>query len=273
MRNQNITNQAFSLDILKQYCQDCIREIVVDYDHFEAFHKASGLTDIHIRYILDEGIFGYARMGDFFFLDDCMYVISDDEKLSEINNPDMSDIVKELLDLEWQRKEKYVARVIFAGIRTPYTDDQGDYIYTGDVVRAIWAMPENLQIISQGFKSHARALPDAHVDKEGIIAGIAAMPWLDDCRQNGEPPVYALMLDNHCIRLSWCIKIERIGTVFYQIAQTETELVPEQLVGRHTMFGFSSEELLMSRYTPSFNQEIWKYSGLEVLGIEYEWRR
>lgn len=202
-----------------------------------------------------------------------MYVISDDETLSETNNPDMSVIIKELFDLEWQRKEKYVARVIFAGIRTPYIDDRGDYIYTGDVVRAIWAMPENLMKIGQGYKSHAEAFPEAHIDQEGVIAGIAAMPWLDDCRQKGEPPVYALMLDNHCIRLSWCIKIERLGTVFYQIDSAETELVPERLVGSHTMFGFSTEELFMARYTPSFNQEIWKYSGLEALGIEYEWRK
>jgi len=28
----------------------------------------------------------------------------------------------------------------------------------------------------------------------------------------------------------------------------------------------------MAKYTPNFDQELWKYSGLEILGVEYNWR-
>ena len=30
-----------------------------------------------------------------------------------------------------------------------------------------------------------------------------------------------------------------------------------------------NDKVLMARYTPNFDQELWKYYGLEILGIEY----
>ena len=32
------------------------------------------------------------------------------------------------------------------------------------------------------------------------------------------------------------------------------------------------EKVLMARYTPNFDQEPWKYHGLEILGAEFNWR-
>jgi hypothetical protein len=29
---------------------------------------------------------------------------------------------------------------------------------------------------------------------------------------------------------------------------------------------------LMSKFTPNYDQEPWKYQGLEILGVEYDWR-
>jgi hypothetical protein len=34
----------------------------------------------------------------------------------------------------------------------------------------------------------------------------------------------------------------------------------------------TQEKVLMARYTPNFDQKYWKYVGLEVLGVEYDWR-
>jgi hypothetical protein len=32
------------------------------------------------------------------------------------------------------------------------------------------------------------------------------------------------------------------------------------------------EKVLMAKYTPNFDQEFWKYGGLEIMGVEYDWR-
>ena len=32
------------------------------------------------------------------------------------------------------------------------------------------------------------------------------------------------------------------------------------------------KKVLMSKYTPNFDQQFWRYQGLEILGAEYDWR-
>ena len=32
------------------------------------------------------------------------------------------------------------------------------------------------------------------------------------------------------------------------------------------------QKVLMAKFTPNYDQELWKYQGLEIIGAEYDWR-
>lgn len=142
----------------------------------------------------------------------------------------------------------YVRRVHFAGVRTPFTDNRGDSIYTGDIVKAYF---HGTQYILPVAAFHDR---------------------------------YALMLDNHNIPLSECSKLIRLGTVFYKLDK-EYDWHEPLLNGRcmgffqsvYGTFGCPpsstlGKELTKAQHTPSFYTEDWQYVVLKGLGIEYNWR-
>ena len=72
-------------------------------------------------------------------------------------------------------------------------------------------------------------------------------------------------------------QLERIGTIFYQLDPCE-EPIPvwdKALTYNNTIHNGEEEKTLrtMARYTPNFDKEVWKYLGLEILGIEeFDWR-
>lgn len=242
----NYTNYPFRLEKLKEVCNDCMNEIAIDYELFVKTHRDKGITDIKIRYVLEEGVFGYAYMGNFFFIEDCMYVISDDEVFADIHNDHMPMIASETFNCEWQRQEKYITRVIFAGIETPFKDNMGDHIYTGDIVLA----------------------------KQHIISGVCAFPPFYDDKPLSAPAMYALMLDNCMLLLNECNNLRRFGTIFFALHKQETEIDIEGVIsGRAQHGGFDRDFLTCARYTPSFEQELWKYHAMKELGVEYNWRR
>lgn len=98
-------------------------------------------------------------------------------------------------------------------------------------------------------------------------------------RNNG---FYGFILDNHSWLLSECKKekarLKRMGTVFYQVDKHE---LARDVNGHVMEFNVSWESpedyavrVLMTRYTPNFDQERWKYQGLEILGCEeFDWRK
>lgn len=91
---------------------DNIQDIVLYPGAFFDFHNGEPISEICVRYVYDEDKFGYAYMGDYFFLDDCMYVISGDEKFKTVHNEDMPDIIKDWFGVEWGRNDEYVFRAI-----------------------------------------------------------------------------------------------------------------------------------------------------------------
>ncbi len=154
-------------------------------------------------------------------------------------------------------------RVIFAGVKTPYHDSNGEAIYTGDVLRvALGDINHSSENADEEFKRHGRVL---------------AFGTLGENSNNWKAR-YAFCLDNHCITPDMVTRWERIGTVFYQLDWSE---VPETIACRCD--GFQDlflqgpkleDKLIMARYTPNFDQEIWKYHSLEILGVEeYNWRK
>ena len=200
---------------------------------------------IKIRYVDGDGKFGYTSFGFGFFFHSPweFYVCSKDEKYKD-QHADY--IFYDEFHDECPNKG-YVRRVHFAGVRTPFKDKRGDYIYTGDIVRAY-------------FHGTSYVLPVGVIHEE-----------------------YALLLDNHCIRMSECSKFDRLGTVFYGL---DADFNDDKLVRNRNGQFFSSvygafacpptstlgKELVKARLTPNFFTDNIPYIVLNELGVEYNWR-
>ena len=244
---RNYKGFAWRLENIKEVCNAYAMRLLGNPQSFQELALEKCFNDVIVRYVLDENKFGYAKMGDFFFLDDCMYVVSDNENFKDIHNGDIPELAVSVHDVPWNRSEKYVTRVIFAGVRTPYKDNLGDWIYTGDMVNA---------------------------NNNDIISGVCAFPPSDYEDRIYNPCNYGLMLDNCMQPLRDCQSLERLGTIYFGLDRTDTEIDMEQIIGGTVQHGVFSEDFLKcAQYTPSYQKEYWKYEGLEILGSEYNWRK
>lgn len=195
------------------------------------------IPSVRIRYVIDSGEFGYTALCNcFFFEDGGMYVWDDDERWKEDHNQDMVECV--FGDECCGRG--YAHRVFFAGVATGVEDCDGEMIYTGDV----------LQI---GTEKNARIFALGTVEND-----------------------YAFLLDNHSLSLFDCKdeKLKKVGTVFYQLDRSETPVpslndrVMRFQGGRDTAEDREFKRI-MARLAPNFEQEIWKYRAMDILGIEF----
>lgn len=205
---------------------------------------------IRIRYVIDKNRFGYADFGDFFFWDDGgLYVWQQSDEFEEDHNPD---IVEDYFGHSCEGRG-YTLRSIFAGIDTGYDDSNGSRMFTGDIVLV--------------------------KERDGYEMGALCLASL--CGRIGDG-FYGFPLDNHSLTLDMCKEggyhLERIGTVFYQLDPCE-EPIPiwdKALTYNNTYRDKEDESVLrtMARYTPNFDKEVWKYLGLEILGIEeFNWKK
>lgn len=244
MIRDNYDNYPFRLEQLKELCSLYGKDIIIGAGEFASLHEGEAILDLTIRIIIDKDRFGYADIYDIFFIDDCMYYITDDEQYKEWHNPCIKELAEDAFGGTWMREEKYVFRVVFAGVQTPYKDNLGDWIYTGDLVKA-----------------------------KDYVSGVCAFPpYNDDAPRN--PALYGVMLDNCMIPLSECASVERLGTIFFGIEPGTTEIdIESEIGGRAQHGGFDDDYLLCARYTPSYEQELWKYQALETMGVEYNWRK
>ncbi len=85
---------------------------------------------------------------------------------------------------------------------------------------------------------------------------------------------YACLLDNHSIFPDMCAKILWSGTVFYQLNRNEQPiLLTSRCLGFQGINGQSNlkseDKELLSKYTPNFDQELWKYHANDILGIAF----
>lgn len=205
------------------------------------------LPKIRIRYVEDKGKFGYAGFGDFFFCADDLYVWRREEKYANRHN---KDVVDSLFDKQCTR-QGYACRFLYAGADTNYIDSKGEHIFVGDVIE-----------IEENHCTTQLALGYFPYDEK-------------------EEPSYYFVLGNHSLTLADCVhrkdmRLTRIGTVYFQLSRKfKTEDMNQKIQnfnGWHDTNKEHEEKVLMSRYTPNFDQEPWKYHGLEILGVEYDWR-
>lgn len=200
--------------------------------------------DIRIRYVIDQGRFGYAKFGNFFFFGDYLYVWTRDKEFADDHN---QDVVEGFFGDECKGRG-FCHRAIFAGVETPYRDANSDIIYTGDVLD-----------LHGEYIDRPLALGTLGKNAEGCVAK------------------YAFVLDNHCITPEMCKSMTRVGTVFYQLDWNDEPHSIAELCYRFQPWrpdGIKDEDrIVMAPKTPNFDKEIWKYHANEILGIEFNWKK
>ena len=236
-RGKDAAPLVISDEVLKELCEKHLYEIGAGIESF--------LPDIKVRYVAENKKFGYAYFGNFFFFGDDFYIWEKDDKFAEDHN---QDIVLEVFGDECEGRG-YARRVLYAGVQTEFKDCNGERIYTGDVIK-VEESQYSTKFLAVGAWSH------------------------DD--ENGH---YCFILDNHFWSLADCNKqhcrLTRVGTVFYQLNAGDFMGVNQRTIGFNGWRDTEEDrqrKVLMSKYTPNFDQEFWKYKGLEILGTEFDWR-
>lgn len=216
-------------------------------------HIGSGakipLPEIKIRYVIDTDEFGYANFGDFFMREDMtLYVWSKDKRFKRYHNQEM---VEEIFNDECKkRKTHFFRKVIFAGVKTPYVDAYGKAIYSGDVLKC-W----------QGDKNTPQDI--IKTEPYTILHSI--------CYFCGD---YEFIDDNCNWQIPDFVRMERYGTVFYKLNEDEEK--PTDLWSRCLAFdpwyhGIPEEErLLLAKYTPNFDKDLWQYYARDILKIKFK---
>ena len=236
-REKKAAPPVVSDNVLKRLCDQHLYKIGAGIKSF--------LPSIKVRYVAENKKFAYAHFGDFFFYGDDFYVWDLDDKYLEDHN---QYVVEEVFNDECEGRG-YARRVIFAGVQTEFKDSNGETIYTGDVIKV-----ERDQCRTE----HLAVGALSHDDGIGT---------------------YCFILDNHSWSLADCNrqqhKMTRVGTVFYQLCAGDFIGVNQRTMnfnGWRDTEEDRKQKVLMAKFTPNYDQELWKYQGLEILGAEYDWR-
>ena len=229
--------EVITVEALQELCEKCLYRIGACYHQH--------MPSIYIRYVIDKDKFGYAHFGNFFFYQGNLYVFEMDEQYKDQHD---AGVVWAVFGDECEG-HGYAHEVIFAGVRTPYKDVKGDYIYTGDAV-----MTDVLGL-----------------NKESIY-GVRPLDWFGD---------YAIMLDNHSLALRDCKKIVRVGTVFFNLPKlAEIDMLhflEKRSSELHSWYGdgpTGDENLRHVRFTPNFFESELEYIVMEhIRDDDFNWRK
>lgn len=229
--------EVITVEVLQELCEKCLYRIGACYHTL--------IPSIEIRYVIDTDKFGYAYFGDFFFYQGNLYVFESDEKYKDEHD---AGVVWATFHDECEG-HGYAHEVIFAGVRTPYKDVKGDYIYTGDAV-----MTDKLGL------------------NKKYIYGVQALDFWGD---------YGIMLDNHCLGLSDCHKIVRVGTVLFnlpKLAEIDMLHFIEKRSGEmHSWYGegpTGEVNLRHVRFTPNFFESEIEYIVMDnIRDDDFNWRK
>lgn len=182
-----------------------------------------------------------------FFFDDDLYVWKREKQYAESHD---FDLVNDFFNGQCERTE-YACHFLYAGADTNFVDSNGEHIFVGDV----------LEIEENSLKTQL---------------ALGYFPY-----QENETMTYCFVLDNHFLSIKDRInrtdmQVTRIGTTYFQLEwDFETEDMNKKVRdfnGWNDTNKEHKEKVFMARYTPNFDQEVWKYYGLEILGIEYDWK-
>ena len=232
-----------NLNSIKEFCETRIIEIALG-DLKMNNHNCK------VRFIDPNGNFGVTGLGCFFFLEDCMYILTNDKNYEPFHNPDIYDFRDDFDIL--RISTQYIVRVIFAGVFTGFIDDKGDRIFTGDVVSTKVLL--NPKIPSSGGKNRARNLDE---ERNGSFceAGV-----------NEIFGVFSIILDNHSVPLSWATELEIIGSLFFELEKGETEVDIQSLCSSYAQSRTDRKELKkLIKKSPYFPPVTWQEKAIELL--------
>jgi hypothetical protein len=227
------TPEVITDDSLKWLCEKHLYAIGAGMRNF--------VPNVKIRYACDTDEFGYTNLCNCFFYDDGgMYVWEKDERWAPDHN---QDVVECVFGDECEGRG-FAHRVILAGVATGFKDAIGEEIYTGDVIE-----------IKQ---NHSRCR-------------------LAVCALNNG---YGFKLGDQTLLLSESRdkKLKRVGTVFYQLDWSEDPVatVTERVMSFNNMDDNNEQhqlKMLMALFTPNFDQEPWKYTVLDTIGVQFHWNK
>ena len=242
---KNKYEELTNLESIKKFCSQHLSEFATD-----SFHLKDNL--IRIRYIDLDGKFNYVDLGRFFFVDDCMYVMTKESRYKKYHNPDILEFDKELEVLRYMGF--YIVRGIFAGVFTGFFDDKGNRIFTGDVVNAQVFIFTTRLILSKGGYDRAVC-----VDKDERASDCTA--GVNDI--NGS---FSLIFDNHYLPLSQATKLEVIGSLFYDLRSGHTELDIRSLCNEFAQLRYGEKDIFkLIRKSPYFPPQTWQEEALELI--------
>lgn len=232
-----------NLESIKEFCNSHLFDIAT------GGLKAENHS-VKVRFIDSYRKFGYTGYGRFFFVDDCMYIISRDKKYESDHNPDILEFNEELDILKFSGY--FIVRVVFAGIFTGFYDDKGERIYTGDVVSAKVLL--NPTIPSNGGANRARNL-----ENEG--KGNFCEAGVNEIFEN-----FSIILDNHSVPLSWATELEIVGSLFYDLKKGQTEVDIRNLCNSFVQSRTGRSELIrLIKKSPYCPLETWQEKAIELL--------
>lgn len=225
--NERHIPKIWSEDQLICFC-DCYRDVIASGD-------TCGAPDVRVRYAVRDTMFHVATFGEFFFFENKLYVIDQDEKWK----PYHDEFVATAFLGPNRKCRGYVHPVAFCGVQTPFTDDQGDPIFTGDIC---------FDPMDDGCY---------HSVKADLFEG------------------YGFSADN-CMLLLDDIKkpIHRVGTIFYNLSLLDM-MKTTWTTEISDMWGQADDievKLKKAKLTPSFMKEDMDYTVIAAITEEYDWR-
>lgn len=239
----NDFTKLINLESIKEFCNSHLLDIAT-----EGLDPKS--HSVKVRFIDSDGNFGHTELGRFFFVDDCMYIITREKKYKSDHNPDILDFSKELDILKFSGY--FIVRVIFAGVYTGFYDDHGERIFTGDVISAKFLINPNIP--SVGGRNRAK-----NVNQEDHWASCEA--GVNNIFEN-----YSIILDNHSIPISWATELKVIGSLFYDLKKGDTELDIRNLCSSFAQSRTAKKELkILIKKSPYYQPLTWQEKAIELL--------
>lgn len=193
----------------------------------ERFRKAivdgnrPGYPEINVRYAVRDGVFHLAKFGDYFFFEQKMYVFDQDPVWKPYH-----DEFAVMASLGSNcRMRGYAHAVAFCGIQTPFCDDNGDPIFTGDIC----PVPELCN--------------KYYVVTANVFEG------------------YGFKADNCMMLIDRLQKpAHRVGTIFYGLSLSEpmqnTWFKSSEICNMYGQADDIKEKLKMAKSTPSFGEKV-----------------
>lgn len=244
--------KVLSLIELKQMCNEFL-EVCISGSDEEIEHFGEG---VEVRFINDDGSFGYTYVCDLFFYHDRMYYWTQRHTTKEhltLNDFELYGSL-EILRIFGDIK---IFPVVYAGTYTGYKDDKDRKIYTGDVVKA--TMLTDADAPSIGGRTRATK---KHGNDKG---GYTAIVGVDNYSPRNDD--YYYILDNCPIPMRFTKKAVVIGNVFYDIDRDNMVIyIRERCCMLAFPYRINVRNLhIKMAHAPTFKSRTWQEKALHIL--------